>query len=357
MQDDKSEENLGEGTMKDNEGIRVRDARNCLLCANEGILLYKDLRDPLFSAPGIWALMQCPKCQLFWLNPQPIPEDIGKLYSTYFTHHKPNSDPKLIMGGFRKFARESILQYSYNYKIGGSSNLIGLIFSRIGFLKEIAGSSVRWIEGKEKGRLLDVGCGDGSFLNRMKQLGWDVMGVEPDEKAVSVAREKFGLEVFHGSLEEAKFSDMHFDAITMNHVIEHVPNPIELLKECLRVLKPGGKMMVATPNIKSLGHHIFGQDWRGLEVPRHITLFSPQALRSCSERVGLNVEDVRTASWSAPWMWAASSFIRRDGILPGGLPKDLSLWMRLKGMAFRIREHGIRGPRESGEVLIMMARR
>ena len=170
MQDDKSEENLGEGTMKDNEGIRVRDARNCLLCGNEGILLYNDLRDPLFSAPGIWALMQCPKCQLFWLNPQPIPEDIGKLYSTYFTHHKPNSDPKLIMGGFRKFVRESILQYSYNYKIGGSSNLIGLIFSRIGFLKEIAGSGVRWIEFKEKGRLLDVGCGDGSFLNRMKQL-------------------------------------------------------------------------------------------------------------------------------------------------------------------------------------------
>lgn len=343
--------------MKDNEGIRVRNAKDCLLCGNEGKLLYNDLRDPLFGAPGIWRLMHCQKCQLVWLNPQPIPDDIGKLYSAYFTHHKSNKEPKRICGGFRKFVRDSILQQSYKYKVEGANNAVGLIFSRIGFFKEIAGSGVRWIEAKENGRLLDVGCGDGSFLSSMKQLGWNVIGVEPDGKSVSIASEKFGLEVFHGSLERAKFPDKHFDAITMNHVIEHVPNPIELLAECVRVLKPGGKIMVATPNIKSLGHHIFTQDWRGLEVPRHITLFSPLALRLCSERVGLNVEDLRTASWSASWMWAASSFIRRDGVLPGGLLKDMSFWTRLQGMAFRMREHGIRGPGDSGEVMVMIARR
>lgn len=342
--------------MKDNEGIGVRDAQNCLLCGDEGIILYKDLRDRLFNAPGIWTLLQCPKCQLVWLNPQPSPDNIGKLYANYFTHHKPDSHPKRIGGGVRKFVRESILQSSYGYKISGSNHMVGLIFSRIGPLKEIAGSCVRWLEAREMGRLLDVGCGNGSFLISMKQLGWKVEGVELDGKAVSIARER-GLEVFHGSLGEAKFSNNHFDAITMNHVIEHVPDPVELLKECRRVLKPRGKLMVATPNIKSLGHLVFNEDWRGLEVPRHITLFSPQALRTCAERAGMNVESLRTASWSAQWMWSASRLIRKNGMLPGGSPKDISPLMRLQGMAFRMRERGFRGPGEAGEVLVMMARR
>lgn len=233
--------------------------------------------------------------------------------------------------------------------------MVGLIFGRIGPLKDIAGSCVRWLEAREKGHLLDVGCGDGSFLISMKQLGWNVAGVELDRKAVSIAREK-GLEIFHGSLGEAKFSNKHFDAITMNHVIEHVSDPVELLKECRRVLKPGGKLVVTTPNIKSLGHLVFNEDWRGLEVPRHITLFSPKALRTCVERAGIDVESLRTASWSAQWMWAASSLIRQNGTLPGGLPKDISLLMRLQGMAFRIRERGLRGPGDAGEVLVMIAR-
>lgn len=253
--------------------------------------------------------------------------------------------------------KASILQSSYGYKTDGSNKVIGSVLSCIGPLRAIVGNSVRWIEAREKGRLLDVGCGNGSYLNQMRQLGWEVKGVEPDGEAVTVARQKFGLEVFHGSLEEARFADKQFDAITMNHVIEHVPDPIGTLHECHRVLKPGGRLVVATPNISSLGHHVFEESWRGLEVPRHQMLFSPYALRACAERAGLDVQILRTTAQSAPWMWAASSLIRRDGALPGGTPTETGLWMRMQGLAFLMQEHGLHGAGEAGEEIVMVAGR
>ncbi len=340
--------------MNENEGVHVMESRNCLLCESEGSLLYTGLRDRLFGAPGIWTLMKCPRCQLVWLNPQPIPDDVGKLYANYFTHQTFEAK-KNSFAGIRKSVKESILRSSYGYQIYGSNKVMGSVLSCIAPLREIVGSSVRWLEAGENGRLLDVGCGNGRFLDQMRQLGWKVAGIEPDGEAVSVACEKFGLEVFQGSLEKARFADGHFDAITMNHVIEHVPDPIELLKECRRVLKPGGKLVLVTPNIKSLGHHVFGEYWRGLEVPRHLSLFSPHALRACAESANMDVQDLRTTAKGAPWFWAASSLIRRDGVLPGGSPERQGAWPRLQGLAFLVREHGLRGPGETGEEIVIVA--
>ncbi|WP_353686677.1 class I SAM-dependent methyltransferase [Thermodesulfovibrio sp. 3462-1] len=156
----------------------------------------------------------------------------------------------------------------------------------------------------------------------MKGLGWKVVGVDPDSKAVQIAREEFDLEVFQGTLEEAKFPDNSFDVITMNHVIEHVPDPIVLLTECRRVLKPEGKLMVVTPNIGSLGRRLFGEYWLHWDPPRHLFLFSPKSLRTCAERAGLIVRAIWTTSKGARFLWEASYLIKRDGNLPGVHLKD-----------------------------------
>lgn len=78
-------EKIREHTVKLNEGIRVQEIRPCLPCGSEGVLLYQNLRDRLFAAPGTWSLMRCLKCDLVWLNPCSAPADIGKLYENYFT--------------------------------------------------------------------------------------------------------------------------------------------------------------------------------------------------------------------------------------------------------------------------------
>lgn len=343
--------------MKDNEGVRVTDAPYCLLCGSEGKVLYSDLRDRLFGAPGIWTLMRCPKCQLVWLNPQPTPDDIGKLYAQYFTHTTPNSAPK-NSSALRKLIKASILASSFGYNVDGSNRMLGSLLSLAGPLREIVGGGVRWLENDEKGRLLDIGCGNGMFLGQMRELGWEVAGVEPDSDAVSVACERYGLDVFRGSLEEAVFPEGHFDAITMNHVIEHVPDPIGLLRECRRVLKPGGKLVVMTPNIKSIGRLKFDDAWIAWDPPRHLNLFSQQTLRTCAEAARLDVQELWTTAKSGYWTWATSSIIRRDGALAGcNLPRAIGPSLRLQGLCFYAIEHILSGRYEAGEELVMVARR
>lgn len=342
--------------MNENEGVHVREVRYCLLCGCEGTLLYAGLRDRLFGAPGIWSLMRCPECQLVWLNPQPTPDDVGKLYIQYFTHQKLET-PKKALAGLRKRVKASILSSSFGYKTDGSNRIMGSVLSCIAPLREIVGGRVLWLEAGEKGRLLDIGCGNGQFLDRMRQLGWEVVGVEPDGKAVSAARERYRLEVFHGSLEEAKFPDRYFDAITMNHVIEHVLEPIGLFRECRRVLRPGGTLVVVTPNVNSLGRRMFDDACANWDPPRHLFHFSTETLRASAERAELVVQDLRTTARGARWVWAASSLIKRDGMLSGGSPEAPGPSLRLQGLAFQAIEHGLCSQKGAGEELVLAATR
>ena len=138
------------------------------------------------------------------------------------------------------------------------------------------------------GRLLDVGCGMGEFAAGMAKLGWDAYGIDFDAAAIAVAERQAGLTVTVGSLAEQNYPSESFDAITMSNVIEHVPNPIETFDECFRVLRKGGRLVIITPNINSYGHKIFGQNWRGLDIPRHLYLFNKGSLEKFARNAGFN---------------------------------------------------------------------
>src|SRR3989338_2640527 len=102
---------------------------------------------------------------------------------------------------------------------------------------------------KKTGRLLDVGCGPGLFLDEAKRQGWEVAGVDFSSWAKTYAKEKFGIEIFQGPLEEAQFTGRSFDVIVMNDVIEHLEDPQLALKEIRRVLKNDGIVYISTPEI------------------------------------------------------------------------------------------------------------
>jgi SAM-dependent methyltransferase len=138
-------------------------------------------------------------------------------------------------------------------------------------------------------RLLDIGCGNGRFLMQMRLVGWTVAGVEPDPKSAAQAVAA-GLDVKAGLLEEGMFPDKHFDAVTLNHVIEHLHDPVRTLQQCCKVLKPGGVISIATPNLQARGHEIFGGDWFALDPPRHLVLFTPDSLRLALQKCGFEVE-------------------------------------------------------------------
>ena len=345
------------GKEKLNEGIRVQEIPFCPLCVSKGTLLYDNLRDRLFGAPGTWSLMRCPECGLVWLNPQPFPDDVGGLYKEYYTHNLTENTPKFAT--IRRLIRDSVLSAHLGYADlvkSRSKMILGKLFSRFGPIREIVKLSVMTLNGRMKGKLLDVGCGCGTFLKKMKELGWDVVGIEPDAQAVEICQKHLGLEVIGTTLEEANFPNDAFDAITMHHVIEHLLNPIGTLKECWRILKPGGKLVIVTPNVQSLGSRIFAKAWRGWEVPRHLYLFSPSTIRVCANRAGLQVIKVYTTSRSARWMWTASYLIKRNGQLSGGSPQRQGIWLRLEGLIFQMIEYALcKTGRNLGEEIVLIA--
>lgn len=333
--------------------VRAVRIPNCYLCGTSGGVTYEQLRDRHFEAPGTWNFLECPSCGLYWLDPRPLPEETRKLYTDYQTHVAPEAPSPL-----RVYVRDAILDAAYRYRDPVPTRrrgLVGKALSLIGPLRDAAGGGVLWLGASERGRLLDVGCGNGQFLARMRRLGWEVTGVEPDPVAVRVGRDSFGLNIISGTLEQAGLPGAAFDFITMNHVIEHLPDPIETLKECKRVARPGGRIVVLTPNAQSLGRKWFRVSWRDWDIPRHLFLFNPQTLRMCAEQVGLSVDEIRTTAKEGPFVWQASYLLRRDGALPGGRPGRVSWGLYARGVLFWLLEDILRRFRPVGEELVLLA--
>jgi SAM-dependent methyltransferase len=151
-----------------------------------------------------------------------------------------------------------------------------------------------------RGRLLDFGCGGGAYLDRMNKLGWQVTGLDTSPVAVARIRRDRGLQALVGSLPHPQLERGSFDVITMWHSLEHVHEPLEVLKAAHALLSPGGKLLVAVPNIDSLAFRWFGMAWYALDLPRHLTHFSPQTLPLMLERAGFRprpVQMVRHGNW------------------------------------------------------------
>jgi SAM-dependent methyltransferase len=182
-----------------------------------------------------------------------------------------------------------------------------------------------------------------------------VEGVEPDPVSRGHAVEVLGLDVIGGTLEEAGFPDSSFDALTMSHVVEHLVDPVRTFAECRRVLKPGGQLVVLTPNIGSLGHRWFRDSWRGLEPPRHLFLFRRETLRTCAERAGLRVVKVWTTANVAPFIWQASSATRRAGTLPGGHLRHPPLSTQIGSWLFWVLESALVSVGAVGEEIVLVS--
>jgi 2-polyprenyl-3-methyl-5-hydroxy-6-metoxy-1,4-benzoquinol methylase len=135
-------------------------------------------------------------------------------------------------------------------------------------------------------RLLDVGAGAGLFLVSAHAAGWHVEGVEIAEYGPVYARQHFGLNLVHGTIHDAGFPNEHFDVVMLQDTIEHVTNPRELLQEANRILRPGGAVILSTPNLDSLGRRLLGTTWALMNPIEHLHLFNMQAMLRLFEVTG-----------------------------------------------------------------------
>lgn len=313
--------------------IRLERVSGCPLCRNDGRVFYDGVRDTILAAPGTWTYRACDRCRLLWLDPRPTPEDLWKVYAQYFTHAD-STIPARQRIGWRERVKRGVLRqwFGYGRTPAGLPDAAGWLLGAVPPVREAVGMSVMWLNGRRPGRLLDVGCGNGRFVLWMQELGWDGTGVEPDAEAAEVGRRQYGAPIVTGQLHEARFPDASFDAITLHHVIEHVHDPLGVLQECRRILRPGGRVVLVTPNYRSAGHRLFGPSWLSLEVPRHLVLFSRGSLAACAERAGLSVLQTRTVTRWLGWMWASSLLIRWRGRLPTPWPRGVRVPLLAAGL-------------------------
>lgn len=280
------------------EQIRSTSRPNCCICGVQGKPLYQALEDRLFRAPGKWNLRKCPTetCGLIWLDPMPVEDDLPKAYRSYHTHHGsvPQNGSSVVRDIYFRM-QQAYLRSRYNYVSERGNKwdrCLGIALGAYPPRRAIYDSLVFWLNFKAGGQLLEIGCGNGSALKFMKELGWQVEGVDFDPLAVEQAR-GHGLKVHLGSLEAQVFPDGQFDAVVARHVIEHVYDPARVLRECYRVLKPGGVLVLITPNADSWGHRRYLQNWRGLEPPRHLHIFNRTSLSELCSRAGFRVAQCR----------------------------------------------------------------
>jgi SAM-dependent methyltransferase len=220
------------------------------------------------------------------------------------------------------------------------------------------GRSVLWLRRHgPAAKLLDVGCGNGEFLARMRDLGWDTIGVEPDEMAAQIARKRHGLTIHTGTLETLPAGNGSFDAITLSHVIEHLPDPLTSLKRSFQFLRPGGRLVVVTPNARSLGSRLFWQNWAGWDPPRHLYIFTPRSLESALRAAGFQIERQWTTGRTARWMWDASVEIRRSGRCATITHPQCSSTARFAGHLVRCFEKVTCGAGALGEEIVAVCTR
>lgn len=247
---------------------------DCLLCGGHRWSPLLEAPDNHRGGSGLWFfVVQCQECGLCFTNPRPSARSIDRFYPPVRSDHFPTRERRSLWrhglaGWIRRPWRER-----------------------------------RFMPLHGRGRLLDCG-GAPSFLLRMRRQGWAVTGLDVSAAVVEGLQNQFGLHVLHGSLPHPELETAAFDVITMWQTLQQAHMPCDVLREAHRLLAPGGKLVVAVPNIDSLPFRCFGQVWYGLNLPRHLTHFAPWTLYLMLHRAGFRVGPVRMTRHSG---WLRSS--------------------------------------------------
>lgn len=305
----------------------------CPVCnSTERKIMYEGLHDQIFfCAPGTWTLYRCTACGSGYLDPRPTRQTIGLAYGQYLTHF----DGKRELRGLnavqrlRRIIGNGYLNARFGTRFSPSSRLGNWVFPVFSGPRAVLEAEGRHLPKPAPGAtLLDIGCGSGSFLEIAAAMGWHATGLEPDPKAVEVCRSR-GLRVYQGDISALDIAPESYDVITMGHVVEHVHDPRDLLAGCFRLLKPGGVLWIETPNLGSIGGRCYGRNWRGLEPPRHLVLFTWDSLQAILTESGFRKIVPAPARPLAYWTFPASRAIAR-GENPRGFANRWRLGLRLR---------------------------
>lgn len=258
----------------------------CLACQSTCLsVAYGGLEDLLGQVSGEWGFLVCAQCRSLNLGPRPSEQSIAKAYpSSYVTHCNLG---ELAAGENGRGLAWSLVNAYANAKYGSEripSNNLGMFVVPLLFpIRQQMDYFYRHLP-RLKGRLLDVGCGHGAFLERAAGAGWEVEGIEPDPQAARVASSR-GIKVAAASIQSFTPKGS-YDRITLSHVFEHLHHPSRELRTLHSWLSDGGELWMAMPNPGGLGHRLFGRNWFSLDPPRHLMLARISTIRNLLKEAG-----------------------------------------------------------------------
>ncbi len=212
-----------------------------------------------YSVDG-YSIVECKKCFLMYVNPRLDQSELTKVYSEEYYQPK-SATPKF----FSNYAADrEVRTKEFEYKLEDLTEYLG----------------------SKRGRLLDIGCAMGFFLDAARKFKFDCEGVELSEFSSNYARRELGLKVFTGSLEQAKFPSESFDVVTSWDCVEHVPDPTAFLHELKRILKRDGMAVLETMNMDGLGALVYGENFKSVVPEAHIYYFTLSSFLRMLNKVG-----------------------------------------------------------------------
>lgn len=280
----------------------------CLLCGQRDCSYLVTGYDRVHPREQDYRYFRCRSCGLVFLHPLPALDEIPGFYPIEYQPHQmaPARNKK---GWINRFA----VRYYYGRESLRRSRalraLLRVFSSRI--MADLC-------EAHGECRLLDVGCGAGGLMERHRELGWTVFGIEFSPAASAACRAR-GLEVHQGTVFDAPLAGKEFDVILLSHVIEHLPDPVGALCQVRECLAPGGKIILKTPNVDGIGFSLYRSCWFPLEAPRHLILFNPDTMRLLAKTASLEVFRIRTRA-ETNMLCESRHYARTQGYqLPQGL--------------------------------------
>ncbi|HET6168641.1 MAG TPA: class I SAM-dependent methyltransferase, partial [Terracidiphilus sp.] len=235
-------------------------------------------RDRHYGIPGEFNVIRCSGCGLVRQNPIPTLEELGSFYGDDYYAYQPARKDGWLKTTAKKLLRTTIK--THNPKVA------------------------------TPGEFLDMGCGSGEYLHMMLAQGWKVRGVEPNACGAEEGR-RSGLNIFNGTLLDARFPAESFDYVRANHSFEHVPNPVEVMNEVYRILKPGGRLYIGVPNIDSVPYRIFGKYWWHLGIPVHTYNYSVTTISNLIRQSGFAIDKVYFNSNFASLLGSLQIYLNR----------------------------------------------
>jgi SAM-dependent methyltransferase len=279
-------------------------AVTCEICGGEQLVDLLTAPDRFHLRTEVYRLVRCESCRGVSLADPPKPEEMGRHYTE--DYHK-----AIVAGG----------EWAGDRRWKDQVKMIS--------------------QHKSGGAILDIGCSSGGFLGAMKGPAWKLYGIEMEESTAERAGAITGAEVFVGDAVAAPFLPASFDVITAFDLLEHVYAPRQFLAKVLEWLKPGGIFYAMMPNIDSWEARLFGSYWYGLELPRHLSHFSPASIRYVMTELGFEEVSVGTPKVSyleRSTGYVCSSLLEKFGFeaTPQSRPKPRSLPMKVVSKGFRV---------------------